>query len=126
MLELDMDTYDACATQTLACIKTSQGAIIVNWIPRQKEIICSYGGRYYRGQNEEIGSTIAALMNCNRELLIPSDLQVSEGTSGKFEQGTEKQLSDLLQCEWSDYACDYMEFRCYMYNTHIKNTTSST
>jgi len=114
MLELDMNTYDEYATQTLACIETADGAIIVNWIPRRKEILCSYGGRYYRGQNEDIGSTLATLMNCSKNVLVPSDLHVSEGTPGKFDYGTEKQLSDLLQCEWSDYACDLMAFRCYI------------
>jgi len=114
MIELDNDTYDDYAVHAIANIDTPSGPLLVNWIPRRKEILCSYGGRFYRGQNESIGATIATLLECSVNVLVPSDLKVSE-SRGVFVVSTEKQLSDLLECEWSDYACDKMAFTCYMY-----------
>ena len=115
MLELNSETFDEYAAQQLAEIQTGEGVITVHWIPRRKEILCSYGGRYYRGQNEPIGETLATLMGCTAETLVPSELKVFEGQ--KYEYGTETQLRDLLECEWSDYAYDKMAFRCYMFKT---------
>jgi len=112
MLELDSETYGEYAAQQLAEVQTNSGTITVHWIPRRKEILCSYGGRYYRGQNEQIGKTLGTLMGCTAETLVPSDLKVFEGV--KYEYSTEKQLRDLLECEWSDYAFDRMAFRCYL------------
>jgi len=115
MLELNSETFSEYASQQLAEIQTGEGVITVHWISRRKEILCSYGGRYYRGQNEEIGATLATLMGCSGDTLVPSELKVFEGV--KYEYGTETQLRDLLACEWSDYACDKMAFRCYMLKT---------
>jgi hypothetical protein len=115
MLELNSETFGEYAAQQLAEVQTNSGTITVHWIPRRKEILCSYGGRYYRGQNEQIGETLAVLMGCSGNTLVPSELKVFEGV--KYEYGTETQLRDLLQCEWSDYACDKMAFRCYMFKT---------
>jgi hypothetical protein len=113
MLELNSETFSEYAAQQLAEIQTGDGLITVHWIPRRKEILCSYGGRFYRGQNEQIGDTLATLMDCSGDTLVPSELKVFEGV--KYEYGTETQLRDLLGCEWSDYACDKMAFRCYMF-----------
>jgi len=115
MFELDSEAFGEYAAQELAEVQTSGGTITVHWIPRRKEILCSYGGRYYRGQNEPIGETLATLMGCTVDLLVPSELRVFEGT--KYEYSTEKQLKDLLICEWSDYAYDKMAFRCYLIKT---------
>jgi len=115
MLELDSETFGEYAAQQLAEVQTNSGTITVHWIPRRKEILCSYGGRYYRGQNEQIGTTLAKLMGCSEDTLVPSELKVFEGV--KYEYGTETQLRDLLGCEWSDYACDKMAFRCYLMRT---------
>ena len=113
MLELNSETFDEYAAQQLAEIQTADSIITVHWIPRRKEILCSYENRYYRGQNEEIGITLATLMGCSADTLVPSELKVFEGS--QYEYGTETQLRDLLQCEWSDYACDKMAFRCYLF-----------
>jgi hypothetical protein len=115
MLELNSETFSEYASQQLAEIQTGEGVITIHWISRRKEILCSYGGRYYRGQNEEIGATLATLMGCSGDTLVPSELKVFEGV--KYEYGTETQLRDLLACEWSDYACDKMAFRCYLMKT---------
>jgi hypothetical protein len=113
MLELNSETFSEYAAQEVAEIQTGNGVMTVHWIPRRKEILCSYGNRYYRGQNEQIGDTLATLMGCSADTLVPSELKVFEGV--KYEYGTETQLRDLLGCEWSDYACDKMAFRCYMF-----------
>jgi hypothetical protein len=115
MLELNSETFSEYAAHQLAEIQTGEGVITVHWISRRKEILCSYGGRYYRGQNEQIGATLATLMGCSGDTLVPSELKVFEGV--KYEYGTELQLRDLLACEWSDYACDKMAFRCYLLKT---------
>jgi hypothetical protein len=113
MLELNSETFGEYAAQQLAEIQTGEGVIMVHWIPRRKEILCSYGGRYYRGQNEEIGATLATVLNQARDTLVPSDLKIFD-TLGKFQQATDKALRDLLTCEWSDYACDKLAFQCHV------------
>jgi hypothetical protein len=114
MLELNSETFSEYAAKHLAQINTGEGVIEISWIARRKEILCKYQGRYYRGQNEQIGTTVATLMNCSSDVLVPSELMVYEEGTG-YEYGTERQLKDLLECEWSDYACDKMAFICFMF-----------
>jgi hypothetical protein len=56
-------------------------------------------------------------MNCSSDVLVPSELKVYEGM--EYEYGTERQLKDLLECEWSDYAYDKMAFQCYMFRAQL-------
>jgi len=118
MLEINSHSYSEYAAKHLAQINTGEGVIEISWIARRKEILCKYQGRYYRGQNEQIGTTVATLMNCSSDVLVPSELKVYEGGTG-YEYGTERQLKDLLECEWSDYAYDKMAFQCYMFRAQL-------
>ena len=119
MIEIYNFSHADYASQQLAQITTDQGLIVVEWLPETKEIIVTFQNRYYKGQNEEIGNTLATLLYRTRDSLVPSDLKIYD-LPGKFQQGTNKELQDLFSCEWSDYSCDKLAFQCHVIST---NTT---
>jgi len=113
MIEIFNFSHDDYIFEQLAQITTGQGLLVVEWLPETKEILMTFQNRYYRGQNEEIGQTLGTLLKCIRETLVPSDLKIYDGP-GEFKEGTDKELGDLLTCEWSDYACDKLLFQCHV------------
>jgi len=113
MIQLFTYTHGDFEFEQLAQITTTEGTLIVDWIPSSKETLVTYRGQVWKGQNEEIGSTLARLLEVDRVRLVPSDLRIFESHSPSV-QGTQKMLKDLLDCEWSDYACDKMAFQCHV------------
>jgi hypothetical protein len=113
MIEIYNFSHDDYVFEQVAQITTAQGLVTVDWFQETKEILISFQNRYYRGQNEEIGATLATLLNRIRESLVPSDLQIYD-VPGRVQQGTDKELRDLLNCEWSDYSCDKLAFQCHV------------
>jgi hypothetical protein len=113
MIEIYNFSHADYVFEQLAQITTEQGLIVVEWLPETKEILVTFQSRYYRAQNEEIGQTLATLLNRGREILVPSDLKIYN-VPGKFQQGTNKELQDLFRCEWSDYSCDKLAFQCHV------------
>jgi len=114
MIQLFTYSHGDFESEQLAQITTAEGNLIVDWIPSSKETLLMYKSEVWKGQNEEIGITLARLLHVPQERLVPSDLRIFESHSAPV-QGTEKMLSDLLTCEWSDYACDKMAFQCHLY-----------
>jgi hypothetical protein len=55
----------------VAQITTAQGLVTVDWFREMKDILVTFQNRYYRGQNEEIGDTLATVLNLPRETLVP-------------------------------------------------------
>ena len=113
MIEIYNFAHEDYVFEQLAQITTNQGLIVVEWRSETKEILVSFQSRYYRGQNEEIGHTLATLLSRPRETLVPSDLKIYD-VPGRFQQGTDKELRDLFSCEWSDYSCDKLAFQCHV------------
>jgi hypothetical protein len=97
--------------QQLAQIETDHGALIVDWVPEGRRIICHFEGRIWIGQDETIGTTLECFLGKNQTLLVPSNLLILESLGSIFISATEKELNDLFQCEWSDYACDRLMFQ---------------
>jgi len=120
MIEIFNFTHADYATIQIAQITTDQGLLDVEWLPETKEIIVTFQNRYYKGQNEEIGHTLATLLNCERDTLIPSGLKIFD-IPGKFQQGTHKELQDLFRCEWSDYSCDRLAFQCHVISAEVSH-----
>jgi len=101
--------------QQVAQIQTDRGILTVDWMGGSREIICHFQDLTYKGQNEEIGTTLARFLG-PLATLVPSDLRIFEGR--EVTSGTPKMLNDLFGCEWSDYAYDYLAFQCSVYNTN--------
>jgi len=116
MIEIFNFTHDDYAFEQLAQITTDRGLLVVEWLSETKEILVSFQSRYFRGQNEEIGQTLASLLNRGQDTLVPSELKIFD-MPGKFQYGTNKELQDLFHCEWSDYACDKLAFQCHVIAT---------
>ena len=116
MIEIFNFSHEDYDYEQVAQITTTQGLVTIDWFREIKEILVTFQNRYYRGQNEEIGSTLATVLNRARDTLVPSDLKIFD-TPGKFQQGTDKELRDLFSCEWSDYASDKLAFQCHVIST---------
>jgi len=114
MIQLFTYSHGDFESEQLAQITTADGNLIVDWIPSSKETLLMYKDQVWKGQNEEIGITLARLLHVSQERLVPSDLRIFESHLAPV-QGTEKMLTDLFVCEWSDYACDKMAFQCHLY-----------
>jgi hypothetical protein len=115
MIEIENFKLDDYVFEQLAQITTAQGLVVVEWLPGSKETLVTFQGRHYKGQNEEIGVTLARLLAVNQCYLLPSDLKIYD-MPGTFTVGTDKELKDLFTCEWSDYSCDKLVFQCHIYN----------
>jgi hypothetical protein len=116
MIEIYNFSHEDYDYEQVAQITTAQGLVTVDWFREMKDILVTFQNRYYRGQNEEIGATLATVLNRPRETLVPSDLKIYD-VPGRFQQGTDKELRDLLACEWSDYSCDKLAFQCHITST---------
>jgi hypothetical protein len=113
MIEIYNFSHEDYVFEQLAQITTDQGLLAVEWLSETKEILVTFQSHYFRGQNEEIGATLATLLNRPRDSLVPSDLKIYD-LPGRAQQGTNKELQDLLSCEWSDYSCDKLAFQCHV------------
>ena len=113
MIEIFNFSHEDYICEQVAQITTAQGLVTVDWFCETKEILVTFRNRYYRGQNEEIGQTLATVLNRIRESLVPSDLTIYD-SPGRVQQATDKELRDLLTCEWSDYSCDKLAFQCHV------------
>jgi hypothetical protein len=62
-------------------------------------------------EDEQIGTTLARILDRQESQILVSDLQYFE-YPGIPVQATEQMVQDLLECTWSDYANDNMLFQC--------------
>jgi hypothetical protein len=102
----------------VAQIQTDRGLLTVDWLQEERQILCQFQNQTFKGQNEEIGSTLAHFLGPT-SVLVPSELKIFEGKQMTY--GTPKMLVDLFTCEWSDYAYDRLAFQCSVYNTGRTN-----
>jgi len=95
----------------LAQIMTPDGPVRVRWMNSTGQVILCYNGAWYIQPNARIEDSIASLMGYHPVDMRPSGMLLFDRDYHHGKAAEEREERAVLDCEWSDYACDKMLFQ---------------
>jgi len=91
----------------LAQIGTRSGHLEVCWRKETKQVVIKTPGGWFIQPNGSVTVSLAALLGCSATQVVVRNLKLYEG--GWTDQMADAETNvHFYECEWSDYANDYM------------------
>jgi len=97
--------------QQLAQFSTPEGLFEVFWVPNMDQVVVRYGTAWYIQPNARIADSLSALICCRDYDIQVTDMFLFDRDYSQGKEAEQEMMDKLLDCEWSDYACDKMVFQ---------------
>lgn len=103
---------DPTRFQQFGHLRLGNDRIDIYWRRAERQIVFHKGNRWFLQPDEHIRKSIATLMPCMERDLVTVRLQLFE--HDRFHNTDTEMKNGFLDCEWSDFASDYMILSAYV------------